>query len=224
MSRKVWIVLVVIAVASVGVLGGSWLYVNVFSEPAPAELQLEATTGPVYDGPLDAQWAVGGGSLARYRLDEVLFGQHKTVVGQTDQVTGSTSITGGTASGTTVTVDMASVTTDDGNRDGQYRGRIMATDQFPTATFTQTVPVDVSTLPADGSKITVVLTGDLTVRGVTRKVDVGLDIQRSEQGLQAQGVIPVVFRDFGIPEPGIGGITVDDHGQIEFLVNLTPRR
>lgn len=207
--------------ALLAIVVAPWVYINVLSDKAPAELQLEASGGPVYDGPIDGEWTVTDGSIARYRVDEILFGQNKTVVGQTSAITGSASIADGTANGTTVTVDMASITTDDTNRDSQYRGRIMSTDEHPTATFTQTTPVVVADLPDDGSKITVVLTGDLTVRGVTQKVDVGLDLQRSRDGLQGQGVIPVVFADFSIPEPSIAGITVDDHGQIEFLVNLT---
>lgn len=219
MSRRIWIVLLGLFVAAVvGVAVAVKIYT---SGDAPDELQLDAPTGEVFEGPVDGQWVVAGGSIARYRVDEILFGQHKTVIGETTLVSGATNIDGDTATGTTVTVDMASIRTDDGNRDSQYRGRIMSTDQFPTSTFTQTTPVDLSDLPTDGNRITIVLTGDLTLRGATQTVNVGVDLQRTASGLQARGIIPVVFGDYGIPEPSIPGISVEGHGQIEFLVNLT---
>jgi hypothetical protein len=35
------------------------------------------------------------------------------------------------------------------------------------------------------------------------------------------GSIPVTFADWGIPNPSFSGITTEDHGTVEFLVNLT---
>jgi hypothetical protein len=34
-------------------------------------------------------------------------------------------------------------------------------------------------------------------------------------------MIPVVFADYGIPSPSFGPATVEDNGEIEFLVTFT---
>ena len=41
-------------------------------------------------------------------------------------------------------VDMTTVESDEDQRDNQFRGRIMQTNRFPTATFTLTAPIDLN--------------------------------------------------------------------------------
>src|SRR4029078_10244464 len=105
--------------------------------------------------PLDGSWKVGSGSTAGYRVKETLFGQSNTAVGRTDQGTGSMTVDGTKVSKATVTVDMASVKSVgnslDGafadRRDGQFNGRIMDTEQFPTSQITVHTPRDLALLP-----------------------------------------------------------------------------
>lgn len=202
------------------VIGGTYLYVNVISDDAPAPLTLE-TSPPAAggDGDLTGTWAVAGGSEAGYRVDEVLNGQDNTVVGRTSDVTGEVTVAGGEATEGEITVDMTTITTDSGSRDGQFRGPIMQTDQFPTSTFTLTSPVPLDGLDA-GGPISVTATGDLTVRDVTRPVEIELEVQRSGDGVQVAGSGEIRFSDFEVDPPNLGFVRVEDSGTVEFLLTL----
>ncbi|MCW4354418.1 YceI family protein [Hoyosella sp. YIM 151337] len=209
--------IIVIAV----VVAGPWVYDRFVVGDQPEELSLPVTDTDASGArvSLDGDWSVAGESIAGYRVDEVLWGRDVTVVGRTGEVAGSASVSGGVLSDVAVTVDMASVTTDDERRDNQYRNRIMDTATYPDSAFVQTVPVE---MPAAENSFTVPVTGELTVRGVTRTVTVDLDVQRNGEAVNVAGALPVVFSDFSIPEPSIAGISVDDNGVIEFLLELQP--
>ncbi len=202
------------------VVAGPWAYSRFIVGEQPEELRLPTNGGQIADGDpvaLEGEWTVTNNSVAGYRVDEILWGQDVTVVGRTDQVSGTASIDDGALSGVSVSVDMASVETDDERRDNQYRGRIMDTETYPESTFLQTGDV---TIPDGEGPFTVPVTGDLTVRGVTRTVTVDLDVQSAGDAVSVSGSVPVVFADFDIPEPSIAGIAVDDSGVIEFLLEL----
>jgi polyisoprenoid-binding protein YceI len=49
----------------------------------------------------------------------------------------------------------------------------------PTATFTTTGSIDLGTLPADGTAVSVSATGALTLHGVSKTVTVPLQVTRS---------------------------------------------
>nr|WP_245542796.1 hypothetical protein [Pseudoclavibacter soli] len=34
------------------------------------------------------------------------------------------------------------------------------------------------------------------------------------------GSIPITFADFGVTAPSLGFVSVEDHGEVEFLLNL----
>ena len=55
-------------------------------------------------------------------------------------------------------------------RDGQLGRQGVQTDQFPTATFVLTAPIDLGTIPAEGTPVDVTAVGDLTLHGVTKSV------------------------------------------------------
>ena len=97
----------------------------------------------------------------------------------------------------------------------------MNVTQYPTATFTLTSPIDLGTLPADGATVTVPATGELTLHGTKKTVTVNVTAKRSGGTISVQGLIPVVFADYGIPSPSFGPADVEDHGEIEFLVTFT---
>ncbi|MCA1843241.1 MAG: YceI family protein [Actinobacteria bacterium] len=91
---------------------------------------------------------------------------------------------------------------------------------FPTATFELTQPIELGSLPASGQQVTVRATGDLTLHGATKRVTVPLQAQRSGAGIRVAGSIPVVFAEWGIPDPSFGPAQTEDHGQIELLLVL----
>lgn len=207
----------VVVAAVVLVVGGTYVYLNFIRDDAPAPLaaggEAQAPTGDIA-----GTWRPGEGSQFGYRVDELLFGQRGTAVGRTDRVTGTMVIEGTTVTTVDLTVDMGSVRSGESLRDGQYRGRIMAVDRFPTSTFVLTQPIVLASIPDDTSPITVTATGDLTVRGTTKPVTVDLQARRNGPRIEVDGTIPIVFAEWDIPNPSFASAQTEDHGALELLV------
>ena len=165
---------------------------------------------------------VGSGSEAGYRVTEVSVGQEATAVGRTAKIWGSITISGASVTTGTFTVDMASVESDQSQRNAQFDGRIMDVAQYPTATLKLTVPIALGTILPVGSTVTYTASGDLTMRGVTRQVTFPLKAERTANGIYTLADIPIVFADWDIPNPSIGGfVTTNSSGILEVLVHLT---
>ena len=151
-----------------------------------------------------------GGHATRRRsatgVQEVLFGvEHHG--GRPHQPGGRHAVDRGTqVTGVDFTVDVASIKSDESRRDSQFRGRVMSADEFPTATFTLTQPIELGATPADGAEVTTPATGDLTLRGVTKSVTFDVTAKQDNGLIGVQGSIPVVFNDYGIANPSNGGV------------------
>ena len=189
--------------------------------PTAAPSGAPASTG-VATGAGSSQWVATDSSQVGYRVEEVLFGVNTTAVGRTNQVDGTLSIEGTQVTGVDFTVDVASIKSDESRRDSQFRGRVMSADEFPTATFTLTQPIELGATPADGAAVTTPATGDLTLRGVTKSVTFDVTAKQDNGLIGVQGSIPVVFNDYGIPNPSNGGVTTEDHGLVEFVLVFQP--
>src|SRR5262249_18431055 len=155
-----------------------------------------------------------------YRVNEVLFGQKVTATGRTSEVTGTLTFDGSTLTTAEFTAQLANVRSDRANRDGQFRGRIMAVDQFPTSTFTLTQPIAVNPVPGDGQIVEFNVTGDFTLRGTTKSVTFPLKAFQSGGQITVTGEIPIVFAEWGIPNPSFGPADTEDHGSMEFLLSF----
>ncbi|MDX6342706.1 MAG: hypothetical protein QOH87_2844 [Trebonia sp.] len=223
-----WVVGAVVVVAALAV-GGPFLYIHFFNGSAPPTLSLSSPTASATSGggspatttatSVAGTWTVGSGSTVGYRVNEVLLGQSATAVGRSDSVTGHITIQGTTASAATFSVPMATVVSDKSQRNAQFDGRIMDVSSYPTGTLTLTKPIALGTLPAVGVIKSYSATGNLTLHGRTRSVTFTLNAERTGTAIEVQGSIPVLFSDWGISNPSIGGfVTTQDHGLLEFLL------
>ncbi len=176
-----------------------------------------ATPAPESNDP-SGTWTATADSTLGYRVQEVLGGVDVKAAGRTNQVTGSLTIEGTQATAADFTVDMASITSDSDRRDGQFRTRIMTVDQFPTATFVLTAPIDFGTVPAEGQTLTATATGDLTLRGTTRSVTFPVEAKYEGGRIGVLGSIPILFSDYAIPDPSNGFAVVKDNGLLEFVL------
>ena len=233
-SRPLRILLVAALGAAVLVTAGTWIYINVLRDEAPNRLTLdtsdtgaasEATTttaAAVATGTagVDGVWKVASGSQAGYRVKEVLFGQSAEAVGRTSAVTGTFTIAGTQVTAGSFTVDMTTVTSDQSRRDGQFRGRIMEVDTYPTATFVLSSPIDLGSLPADGAQIDVKATGKLTLHGTTRTVTFPVQAKRTGTTIAVAGTIPIVFADYEVSNPSGGPAQTEDNGELEFKLTF----
>jgi polyisoprenoid-binding protein YceI len=219
-------------------VGGTFIYFHFISGPTPAPLSLKTSGSTPTAGNSSAgnspagsssagsssvtgSWNVAAGSVVGYRVQEVLFGQNHTAVGRTSTITGHITISGSTVTAGAFTVRMATITSDASERDAQFRGRIMDTSSYPTGTLTLTRPISLAPLPAIGAVRSYTASADLTLHGHTRQVTFPLTAERTAQGIEVSGSIPVVFADWGIPNPSFTGfVTTQDHGVLEFLLKL----
>jgi polyisoprenoid-binding protein YceI len=156
-----------------------------------------------------------------YRVKEVLLGQHTTAVGTTSDVTGHLTISGHTVTSAIFIVQMATIKSNEAQRDVQFRGRIMDTAVYPTATLMLTRPISISPLPAVGTIKTYTAAGDLTMRGQSRPVTFRLSAERTSSEIEISGSIPILFSNWDIPNPSFTGfVTTQNHGVLEFLLKF----
>lgn len=188
------------------------------NEPAVSDPATSSAPADADDPAAGSPWTATDASQLGYRVKEVLFGVDTDAVGRTNQVTGELTIEGTQVTTASFTVDVASIESDDGRRDGQFRGRIMSTDEFPEATFVLTEPIELGTEPVEGASVTTSATGDLTLRGVTNTVTFDVEAQLQGGRIGVLGSIPVVFADYEIDNPSFGGVQTEDEGLLEFVL------
>ncbi|MGH2688474.1 MAG: YceI family protein, partial [Actinomycetota bacterium] len=100
-KKAVRLALIGIVLLVAGVVGGTWLYINVLKEDAPAPLAAPSPSAQAGSGTVDTSsfagtWRIAEGSVARYRVQEILFGQRSPAVGETREVEGSLTVAGST--------------------------------------------------------------------------------------------------------------------------------
>ena len=224
--RLCWWLLGGLAALAILVVGGTWLYIHVIEGPAPAPLSLKSAagsgSGTAASGTAAGTWRVSSGSVVGYRVNEVLAGQAAVAVGRTSKVTGSLTISGSTVRAASFSVPMDTIKSNESERDVQFNGRIMETSTYPTGTLSLTAPIVLGSLPADGVIKAYHATADLTLHGHTRKVTFPLKAERTTAGIEVSGSIPVLFADWDISNPSVGGfVTTQNHGLLEFLIKFS---
>jgi polyisoprenoid-binding protein YceI len=220
-----------LAVVIVAPIVGTFLWFNVVRDDPPERLSLDdvttttgetgSTVGDGSAGGIQGVWTVGDQSVVGYRVSEQLFGQSAEAVGRSEGVTGELTIEGTTVTEASFEVDMTTFESDESRRDGQFEGRIMEVDQFPTATFVLTAPIELGAEPADGERVEVEATGDLTLHGVTREVAIPLVAQLDGNTFAVDGSVTVTFADYEIDDPSGGPASVGSDGELEVLLVFT---
>ena len=198
---------------------GEYVPADTTSEPeAPAD---EATEE---DAPADAglvgRWEVlaDGSSFAGYRVEEELarIGA-TTAVGRSTVLTGSLVFDGAAITEVVIEVDLTALTSDDSRRDGALRRQALETNTYPTTTFTLTEPIPIDAVPAEGVALSVTATGDLTLHGVTREVQIPMEGQLVGDRVAVVGSLEIIFADYDMDPPSAFIVLeVDDHGIMEF--------
>lgn len=230
----VWAVIAAVAVVAIVAVAGPYIYIHFIEGPAPAKLELPkaqstSSTSVASQGSaaassnsLSGTWNVGSGSLAGYRVQEVLVGQNSTAVGRTSKIWGSLTISGTTVTKGTFTVNMASVVSDQSERNAHFEGPIMDVSQYPTATLTLSSPMSLGAIPADGIVENYSATGALDMHGVTKTVNFTVSAERLGSEIDVLADIAIPFSDWNISNPSIGGfVTTANTGTLEVLLHLT---
>ena len=186
------------------------------------------TTGDGLDGTWNVDASIGSfsdfsGSFVGYRVEEELANVGAaTAVGRTPDVTGSLTLAGTQITAVEMSADLSTLQSDKSQRDGQLHRQALETDQFPTATFSLTQPIDLGSVPADGQVIQATATGDLTIHGVTKRVQIPVEARVAGDVVTLTGSIDVLFADYGISQPNsFLVLSIADHGTMEFQLQFT---
>jgi len=173
---------------------------------------------------LDGEWAVATGSLAGYRVEEQI-GLAKTEgVGRTSDVSGRFTVENGTLVQAAFEVQLATLASDRSQRDHQVRTRILDVAAHPVATFVLAGPVPIPDTTDTATMEPFVASGDLTIRGTTKRVDAPVLASLDDGRLRLTGSIEIVFSEWGIPNPSIPAalIFTKDRGTLEFDLLFQP--
>lgn len=249
MSKTVKIVLagVLLFVALAGV--GLWYF---FKDDAPPEVSSEdarataeaaaeelADDEPAATGDTEApegiegSWVVNtdigtfdfsdsaSATFVGFRVEEELTSVGSTTaVGRTPAVTGEITIEGTTLVEAAFEADMTQITTDRSQRNSRVQGAL-GTGEFPTATFVLTEPVDLGDAAETGA-VTVTVTGDLTIHGVTQSVEIPLTAELVGEIITVTGQLGIVFDDYDVQVPSAPVVvSASDEGIVEILLFLT---
>lgn len=236
-TRNLFIAVATVVVLAGVAVGGYALWYLFLSPPGPAAIGSSAPVIPSGTGlpapaSMDGTWTVNdslgsmsdfSASWAGYQVQEQLVGVGAhTAVGRTPSVTGSMTLSGAIVDNVQVTADLTALKSDDSHRDDQLSHQAIDTSQFPTATFKTTQPIDLGTLPPDGTTVTVTAKGDFTLHGVTKTVDISLQAVRQGGIIAVTATLPVTFADYGFQGPNSFSIlSVDDHGTMELHLLFT---
>ncbi len=199
--------------------------------PAPAESAAPAASAAVAVG-LDGTWTVDpsvgsfddfSGSFVGYRVTEELVGiGTSTAVGRTPDVTGSLTLAGTTITDASFEADLTTLQSDSGMRDGQLGRQGLETDTYPTATFVLAEPIELDAAPAEGATIEATAVGDLTLHGVTKRVEIPLEARLANGVVTVVGSLPVAFGDYGMTAPeSMRVLSIDENGTMEFQLQFT---
>jgi polyisoprenoid-binding protein YceI len=163
------------------------------------------------------------GSFVGYRVQETLANVGAaTAVGRTPDVTGSLTINDTTVTAADFTADLTTLQSDDPRRDGQLRNQALETGQYPTATFKLTQPLALGSVPAGGETVKATATGDLTLHGVTKTVQIPLEARLADGVVSVVGSLPIQFADYSMNPPrSMMVLSVADNGILELQLQLT---
>jgi polyisoprenoid-binding protein YceI len=194
----------------------------------PTASSAAASAAPATETGVAGEWQVAAESVAGYRVRERLANlpAESDAIGRTSDVTGSITVEaagdGARLTAGTLDVDTTTITSDESRRDNRLRSAGLQTDQFPTATFVVTEPVDVPAAALAGTATDITLVGDLTLHGVTKSVRIPAQAQLADGRIQVAGSLTFALADFDITAPNVGGfiISIADEGALEFLVSF----
>ncbi len=120
-------------------------------------------------------------------------------------------------------MDLTGLRSDQERRDGYLQRRLLETEQHPTVELRPTALRGISLpLPTSGSR-TFEMTGDLTVKGVTRPSTWQVNAQFAGDGVTGTAATAFTFEDFSLTQPRVPVVlSVADTIRLEYDFNLIP--
>jgi len=191
---------------------------------APEATTAAGSVGAGATGDLSGTWTIdSANSFVGYRIDEELARVGSTTaVGRTSDVTGTLEFDGETITVVDVVANLQGLTSDDDRRDGQLQRQALETNEFPEATFVLAEPIAVEGDPASGEPIAAIAVGDLTIHGVTNRVEVALEGQLVDGQVIVVGSTVILLADYDIDKPeAMSVLSVSDEATMEMQLVFT---
>lgn len=231
MKKLLYIVGAVLAIIVVGAVGYRG-YLGILAGDGEISREVQAERSFNTSGSEDepaigiVQYGVTSGedgdSQAQFLIQETIFGRENMVEGTTRQLDGSFlinydenrvqvgqfEINVRDIQTRSLDVDIESRGWTDSERDTVIRAQILQSgrDEFEFATFN---PTNVSGVPESfgpGDTLNLLVTGDLTIRGVTSSVEFDMELSLdSDELISGTASTTVLWEDFGITIPYVGG-------------------
>ncbi|MGW8251874.1 MAG: YceI family protein [Anaerolineales bacterium] len=161
---------------------------------------------------LTAYEIVPGESQLQYEVGEVFINENNrfaVAVGVTPQVEGEILIDRAAPQNSqigTITADISQFKSDSGRRDNAIRGRFLQSERYPTVTF---IPTQIDGLPEsyqEGQDIPLNITGDLTIREVTRPASFEAVVRLDGDQLTGQATTTILMSDYDFGPISVAGI------------------
>lgn len=124
--------------------------------------------------------------------------------------------------GSQITFDVSSLTSDSPQRDNFVKQSVLASRQFPTATFVPSKTTGLTLPLASNGHLTFKLAGKLTIHGTARDVTFDVDATRNGSSLTATATLSptVTFEDFGMSQPAAPGRVLSVVDEIKMTIEL----
>jgi polyisoprenoid-binding protein YceI len=168
-------------------------------------------------------WVEAPGSVAGYRVREELAGfGFTTAAGRSDVLSATLVFDGPTLLAADIEVDVTQLHSDQSARDAALRSQALETDRFPVAVFRLTSPIELPGSAVRGEPVAATITGDLTLHGIARAVQIPIDAQLVGSTIVVVGSAQVQFEDYDIQRPRAAIVlSVDNAGIMEFQLLLS---
>lgn len=220
--------------AKIAMLAGVGALGVIAASVAPArETASAATVGAAPAQPARAEGALhyvlaATGNEARYFVREQLAGVSfpNDAIGVTSAMTGGIVVDSSghiVSDESKIVVDVTGLKSDRDRRDGYVQRRTLETERFPTV---ELVPKEVrglpSPLPAEG-KATFELSGDLTIKGVTRPTTWQVAARFRDNAIVGTASTGFTFDDFEMTKPSVSILlSVADSIHLQYDFKLIP--
>jgi polyisoprenoid-binding protein YceI len=151
-------------------------------------------------------------SAVTYQVGEVFINQNNrinTAVGVTKGISGKVMIDRANPQNSTIepiTIDISQFTSDSSRRDNAIRQRFLESSKYPQATFVTTQIEGLPSTIQDGETYPLKISGDLTIREVTKAVTFDANVRLDQDRLSGQAGTTLLMSDFGFGPISIAGI------------------
>jgi len=168
-------------------------------------------------------------SQVTYEVGETFLNQNNRyaiAVGRTQQISGEVRFDPANPRNSRVgplTIDISAFTSDSPRRDNAIRDRWLESARYPLATFAPTAIEGLPETYTAGEEITLTITGDLTVREVTRPTTFTVTGAIDGETMRGVAETQIKMTDFGFQPPDIAGVLrAEDDVKISFSFVARP--